>query len=84
MKTKLKVLTVIVFTFGAVLQLGAQGYIVPNGVYNGNPGLGGYETDVVQNPTNSDFTGFFLDPQGITPPSVFTNTFSFNTFGESD
>ncbi len=81
MKTKLKPLTIMVWLFFTMLQLHAQGYIVPNGVsYAGNvPGLGS-EIHVLQNPTNSDYTGFFLTPQGKTQPTVYTNTFSFNPF----
>jgi hypothetical protein len=50
----------------------AQGYIVPNGVtYAGySPSLGA-EIHVLQNPTNGNFTGFALPPQG-------GNTFLFN------
>src|SRR6185369_11775112 len=71
MKTKLKRLSMIAFTFGSVLQLHSQGYIVPDGVvYIGATGLG-YEIDVLQNPTNSNYTGFALHPEGN------TTTFSF-------
>lgn len=77
-----KTLTVIVLMCAGFLQLCAQGYIVPNGVQYGglNPGFG-YQVVVLQNPTNGDFTGFFLNPQDKTPPtSFYTNTFSFGTY----
>ena len=68
------------FLFMTMLQLHSQGYIVPNGVYSGSVGFGAYEIDVIQNPANSDFTGFFLRPQGKTEPTLYTNTFSFFTY----
>ena len=50
------------YLFGAIFQLNAQGFLVPNGVIDkGLTGLG-YEIDVSQTPDNSDYTGFFLDP----------------------
>ena len=66
----------------ATLQIQAQGYIIPIGVtYVGYSGLfNGYEIDVIQNPTNSDYTGFALEPKGKTPPTVYTNTFLFNLY----
>lgn len=68
-----KILIFIGVTCGAILELHSQGYIVPNGVtYLGFNGLG-YETHVLQNPTNSDYTGFLLVPQG-------GNAFSFDPF----
>ena len=72
-------LTAISFVLGAVLQVDAQGYIVPNGVvYAGyNPGFG-YEIDVIQDPINSYSTGFGLRPDGKTLPTVYTNTFLFD------
>jgi len=78
MKTNLKLLIIACCILGALLQLHSQGYIVDNGVvYVGNYGFG-YEFDVIQNPTNSDYTGFFLQSTGKTPPTVYTNTFSFS------
>ena len=69
------------FVLGVTPQLHSQGYLVPNGVYKGSNVLLGYEIDVVSNPANSDYTGFFLIPQGKTPPSSpFTNTFSFSYY----
>ena len=61
----------------------SQGYIIPNGVtYAGYTSIfGGYEIDVIQNPTNSDYTGFALEPKGKTPPTTFyTNTFHFDLY----
>lgn len=82
MKTEFGNLAIAAITILATFKLPAQGYIVPNGVtYVGLNFFGAYEIDVVQNPTNSDYTGFFLTPQGKTPPtSVYTNTFSFGTY----
>ncbi len=74
MKAFLQPLVVLGFAFAAILQAFSQGYIVPNGVtYAGDtPGLGA-EIHVLQNPTNADYTGFFLTPQG-------GSTFLFNPF----
>src|SRR5882724_11099810 len=72
MKTHLKRLSIMCCLFGATLQAHSQGYIVPNGVvFIGYIGSPGYETDVIQNPTNSDYTGFALTPQNA-------STFQFN------
>jgi len=79
MKTKLKQLVAIAFIFKAILQLHAQGYIVPNGVvYSGLNFLGGYEIDVLHDPVNLYYTGFMLYPNGITPPTLYPNTFLFD------
>jgi hypothetical protein len=60
--------------FAAILQLHAQGYIVANGVtYAGSTPSLGAEIHVLQNPTNGDYTGFSLTPQG-------GNAFLFNPF----
>ena len=41
----------------------------------------GYEIDVLQNPTNGNYTGFALTPSGRTPPtSLYINTFSFTYY----
>jgi hypothetical protein len=57
----------------SVAEAVGQGYIVPNGVtYIGLDFAGFYETRVLQNPTNGDFTAFLLGPQNQT-------TFSFGT-----
>jgi hypothetical protein len=78
----MKWLATILLTCGVILKLHAQGYIVPNGVsYFGLNFLGGYEIRVLQNPTNTDYTGFLLTPQGKTPPSsLHINTFSFSGY----
>lgn len=84
MKTKLQVLAAISVVLGAALQLYGQGYIVPNGVlYIGNigtPGFPVYEIDVLHNPNSSsgNYTGFLLQPRGMTPPTVYINTFLFD------
>jgi len=69
-----------VFAFASVIGMQAQGYIVPNGIYpNASGGLPGYEIDILQNPTNGDYTAFTLIPVGRTPPTLlYTNTFSFS------
>ena len=72
---KIRILAIIGFFCGVIPQLHSQGYIVLNGVYPGNVSI--HEIDVLQNPTNSDYTGFFLIPQGKTQPAFCTNTFSF-------
>jgi len=70
-----------VMACSAVPQLYSQGYIVPNGVHAGSGGLPGYEIDVLQNPTNGNYTGFTLIPAGRTPPSsLYINTFSFDYY----
>ena len=76
-KTLLKHLVLIGLFFTTKLQLFSQGFIVPNGVINVGPTFAGYEIDVAQNSTATDYTGFFLNPTGKTPPTVYTNTFSF-------
>ena len=65
----------------ASINLFAQGYIVPNGVTHQrySPGIG-YTVHVLQNPTNLDYTGFALNPLGITQPSLYVNTFSFDHY----
>ena len=61
----------------ATLKLLAQGYIVPNGVTtNYIPGSG--EISVVHDPAHQFYTGFLLNPLGISQPSVYTNLFSFS------
>jgi hypothetical protein len=82
MKTKLKCLAILAFNLGIIIQIHPQGYLVQNGVtYAGySTLLGGYEVDVLHDPTNLYYTGFSLDPTGKTPPTVYTNTFSFDYF----
>jgi len=79
MKTTLIHLTCLVFTLVATLQIHSQGYLVPNGVvYIGQTGIG-YEIDVLHDPAHLYYTGFFLNPNGKTPPtSPFINTFQFD------
>jgi len=79
MKTRLNILYVVILSYATVVQLYSQCYIVPNGViYSGyNPGIG-YQVDVLHDPTNSYYTGFFLNPVGMTLPTVYTNTFQFS------
>lgn len=79
MKAKILILS---WFFGAFLRANSQGYIVPNGVtYVGLNFLGGYEIQVLQNPTNGNYTGFMLTPEGRTPPETpYINTFSYDHF----
>ena len=64
----MKHLAIVGCIFGAIFQLHSQGYIVPNGVvYVGFNGIG-YQIAVIQNPTNSDYSGFFLAPASKTLP----------------
>ena len=57
--------------FGKLILLQAQGFIVPNGVTLTRNSPVVTSIHVLQNPTNSDFTGFFLYSEGA-------NTFSFD------
>ena len=76
MKTNLKHLAILSCLFGVAFQIYAQGYIVPNGVTtNYIPDSG--EISVIHDPTNSYYTGFFLNPIGKTQPTTYTNTFAF-------
>jgi hypothetical protein len=80
MKTNSKTWYAAIVVFLATLHLHAQGYIVPNGVitnYSGGflPG----EISVLYNPDSSYYTGFALIPTGKTQPTVYTNTFSFDS-----
>ena len=59
-------------TFAAILQLRSQGYIVPNGVTSTFAG-DSFILHVIQNPTNGNYTGFLLHPQGA-------NSFLFDPF----
>ena len=63
MKTHLNHLMIIAFLFVAVFQSYAQGYIVPNGVAQGSFG-NAIGFTVIQDPSDGDFTGFFLSPEG--------------------
>jgi hypothetical protein len=74
MKTKPLCLALIISSSALIpLQLKSQGFIVPNGVVDGGyqPGLG-YEINVVHDPNNYYYTGFFLNPKSI-------NTFQFSS-----
>ena len=73
----LKYLTVLTFILGGSSQLFAQGYIVPYGVTT-NYISGSGEISVIHDPANQFYTGFFLNPLGISRPSFYTNTFSFS------
>ena len=68
MNTNLKRFAISCCFFGATFQLHSQGYIVPNGVIP----VGQNQIDVMHDPANSYYTGFFLFPRG-------SNTFSFNS-----
>ena len=66
MKIKSKLLITASFILATVSQTFSQGYIVPNGVtwlgyVEGVGGYGSYGITVIQNPTNGDYTGFFLN-----------------------
>lgn len=72
-----KILLTIGFVLGTILKLQSQGYIIPNGV---TP-FGTYGFHVLQNPTNNNITGFWLRPQGKTPPgSPYVNTYLYEYF----
>jgi hypothetical protein len=67
MKTTLTCLAIIACALAFAKGVKAQGYIVPNGVtYIGLDFVGAYETQVLQNPTNGDYTAFLLKPQNQT------------------
>ena len=74
MKIKLCVSLAACLFFTNAVSIFSQGYIIPNGVtYIGLNFFGAYETRIIQNPTNSDYTGIFLQPQG-------NNSFLFSTY----
>ena len=80
MKTRIISLALAI-SFYAACEVHGQGYIVTNGInYIGMNFIGGYEIDVMQNPTNGDYTGLILTPQGKTQPTIYTNTFSSGFF----
>ena len=60
---KKKLLTTIALGLGTVLQLHAQGFIVPNGVTSVNIGIAN-EIVVIQHPSPQDTTGFILLSRG--------------------
>ena len=87
MKAKLQILAAISVFLGAAIQLYGQGYIVPNGVVSNYGGLFfPEEIDVLHDPahpTNAfSYTGFNLDPRGMTPPTVYVNTFLFDPIAD--
>jgi hypothetical protein len=72
----LKLLTILVALFGPVLELGAQGFNVPNRVlYNL---YSAQEIDVIYSPTNARYTGFRFEARGTIPPSPYPNSFLFD------
>jgi len=77
MKIKSGLLVAITFFWVAVFQAFSQGYIVPNGVtWLGYTEGTGYGVTVTQNPTNGDYTGFFLSPTST------TNAYQFNSLAD--
>jgi hypothetical protein len=83
MKKYLKYIAVASCLVVVIPQLRAQGYIVPNGIiYNGLSSSFGYEISVLHDVANTNYTQFFLNPQGKTQPTIYINTFSFNEFAD--
>jgi hypothetical protein len=81
MNTPFRYMIAFGFAFGAIIRVHSQGYIVPNGVtYSSNSGSLNAVIHVLQNPTNSDYTGFILRPRFTTPPNVYYTIFSFDPF----
>jgi hypothetical protein len=79
MNRVLRAIAVAAIAVCANFHVHSQGYIVPNGVaYVGFNWAGGYEIDVIRDPTNSYTTGFWFTPRGTTPPSDYPNTFEFD------
>jgi hypothetical protein len=78
MNIKLQLATM-AFPISTVLQVCAQGYIVPNGVFIISPP----EISVVHNPATApsggSYTGFEFIPVGKTPPTIVTNTFLYES-----
>ncbi len=74
LKTKFHFLAVLACSLGAIVQIHAQGYIVPNGVFSDlyEPG----QIDV-WNPCGTQTTGFSFNPFGKQQPTIYTNVFSF-------
>jgi hypothetical protein len=77
MNAPFRYLIVFGFAFAAIARVHSQGYIVPNGVTYSSAGLSAV-IDVLQNPTNSDYTGFILRPRFKTPGSAYYTIFSFD------
>jgi hypothetical protein len=62
--------------FASSLELQSQGYIVPNGVIqvsNSAPS----RIDIVYDPVNLYYTGFFLRPKFTLPPGPYLNIFEY-------
>ena len=82
MNTSFRYLIAFGFAFAAIIRVHSQeGYIVPNGVtYSTNSGPLNAVIHVLQNPADSDYTGFILRPRFKTPPNVYYTIFSFDPF----
>jgi len=78
MNTVTKASAAITLILALANLIGAQGYIVPNGVGYSVNGPGHYGISVVHDPTNRYTTGFDLIALGRTLPTVYTNTFAFS------
>jgi hypothetical protein len=63
MKTKTKLFAVIALASCVTIQMMGQGFIVPNGVRQGNSG-NHFDLEVTQDPSDGDYTGFRLNSQG--------------------
>jgi hypothetical protein len=74
-KTKYNHLAIASWLLLATLQSHSQGFIVPNGVVYAGLHPFGYEVDVLRDPTNSYYTGFWLK-------SLAQNTFSFDKYAD--
>ena len=72
MKTTFYHLSTVFCFLGTVVRLYSQGYIVAGGVTIYQPGN---IIHVIQNPSNGDYTGFFLETQS-------PNTFRFDPFAD--
>lgn len=77
MRIRLQIFLIVSLAFGIAGRLYSQGYIVTNGVvYIGYSPSIGSEIDVLQNPADSNYTGFFLASTGN------PNTFAFNVVAD--
>ena len=77
MNTSFRCLIAFGLVFTANVRAPSQGYIVPNGVSYSSAGLSAV-VHVLQDPTNSDYTGFIMRPQFKTPGSSYYSIFSFD------
>lgn len=77
---KTKWLPVVFLMIASINLARSQGIIVPNGVTFAGSALGpqGYGFNVAHNPTGTETTGFSLDFNGLTTPSLYTNNFKFD------